>query len=284
MMHRQRSTWAGVITGALLALVLTAGAQARAAQVTEEFRRSYPLTADGRVSLSNVNGNVSITAWDRNEVKIDAIKRAETKERLDEAKIVIDAESSAIAIKTEYPHNTWHNDNPASVEYTLSVPRNARLQDIKLVNGSLMVEGTRGDVRAESVNGKVLARGLSSNAQLSTVNGPVEVVFDRLGTGAIEVKSVNGALSATIPSDAKAELTAETMNGHISNDFGLPVSDGNFVGHNLRGTLGEGGPQLTFKNVNGSISIRHAADGKPTSKSTNKLPPSRRRHTEDSVL
>jgi hypothetical protein len=73
------------------------------------------------------------------------------------------------------------------------------------------------------------------------------------------------------------------MNGHISNDFGLNVED-HMVGHNLRGTLGTGGPQLALKNVNGNISIRHAADGKPMSKATSKLAPSRRHGHHETTL
>jgi hypothetical protein len=45
-------------------------------RLTEEFHQTYPFAANGRVSLSNINGPVHITAWDRNEVKLDAIKRA----------------------------------------------------------------------------------------------------------------------------------------------------------------------------------------------------------------
>jgi len=35
---------------------------------------------------------------------------------------------------------------------------------------------------------------------------------------------VNGSLRLTLPSDAKAEVEANTVSGGISNDFGLPVS------------------------------------------------------------
>lgn len=283
MSQRRRAIWAGAIAGALLAVIFTAGVQAQA-EVRDEFHNTYPIAANGRVSLANINGNVAITAWDRNEIKLDAIKSASTKERLDEAKIIVDAQSSSIAIKTDYPHhNGWgRNDNPARVDYTLTVPRNARLDEIKLINGNLTVEGIGGDVRADSVNGKVLASGLTGRTELSTVNGAVEANFARLDTDA-RLSSVNGPLSITIPSDAKADVSAETMNGHISNDFGLNVQD-HMVGHNLRGTLGTGGPQLALKNVNGNISIRHANDGKPMSKGTSKLLPSRQHGHHETTL
>ena len=43
------------------------------------------------MELDNINGDVHISSWDRNEVKVDAIKYADTKEGLEEAKIEIDS-------------------------------------------------------------------------------------------------------------------------------------------------------------------------------------------------
>jgi DUF4097 and DUF4098 domain-containing protein YvlB len=247
----------------------------------EEFHQSYPLSAGGRVSLENINGPVTITAWDRNEVKVDAVKSARTRERLAEAKIEVSANAGSIYIKTEYPdrnltfNNDWEgrNNNPASVEYTLTVPRNARLDTIELINGKLDISGVAGDVRASSINGRVTARGLTGEAKLSTINGSLDATFDHLDAAKpITLSSVNGSLALTIPSDSNAELKANTVHGGISNDFNLPVRRGKYVGRDLAGRLGQGGPRVRLSNVNGSIRINHAADGRALSPATNLLP------------
>jgi len=97
-------------------------------ELTEEFHQTYPLAPGGRVSLSNINGKVSVAAWDRNEVKVDAVKRAFKPERLREAEIKVDAAGGHLHIETEYEHrehrskeNWTREDNPATVEYTLTV-------------------------------------------------------------------------------------------------------------------------------------------------------------------
>ena len=59
---RKHATLGGPILGSLLALLLAASAHA---QVTQDFHRTVPLSANGRVSLDNINGNVEITGWDR---------------------------------------------------------------------------------------------------------------------------------------------------------------------------------------------------------------------------
>jgi hypothetical protein len=271
MASSRRSTWTKAALGTALALIFTLGAHAQ--EVRDEFHQTYPLNATGRVMLSNINGNVQIAASDRNEVKVDAVKRAGTKERLDEARIVINSQPDSISIKTEYPsHNNTFNwgrhDNPASVDYTITVPRNARLDRITLVNGQLKIQGVTNDVRADSVNGRVEAVGLTGRVDLSTVNGPLVATFERLGANDVRLHSVNGPVTVTIPSDAETVLGASTVNGHISNDFGLRVRNHKYVGHDLRGTLGKGGTHLAMENVNGAIDVRHAADGKPLSKPT----------------
>ena len=56
-----------------IALIAIATQISLHAELTEELHKTYPIDADGRVSLKNVNGPVHISAWDRNEVQVDAI-------------------------------------------------------------------------------------------------------------------------------------------------------------------------------------------------------------------
>ncbi|MDT4965726.1 MAG: hypothetical protein QOJ64_463 [Acidobacteriota bacterium] len=245
----------------------------------EEFHQSYPLAADGRVSVGNINGDVHVTGWDRDEVKVDAIKKAYRRDRLDEAKIEIRSDNSSIHIETDYPNRTQvfnddggHENNPAIVEYTLTVPRNARIDAIELVNGKLDIENVKGDVKASSINGRLTAHGLTGATKLSTINGNLEAAFVSLDESKpISVGSVNGNLILVLPSDANAELKAGTVHGSIRNDFGLPVRHDEYVGHDLAGQLGEGGVLIKMGNVNGGISIKHASDGRPLSRATNLL-------------
>ena len=239
--------------------------QARGDELTEEFHQSYPLSANGRVSIQNINGDVQISVWDRNEVKVDAVKRAYQRERLDQAKIVVVNTADSVSIKTEYPdrNQTFTDEapkrynNPATVDYTLTIPRKARLDSAELVNGSLEIEGVEGDVRAASVNGQLKARGLAGEVKLSTVNGGVEATITRLDDSKpVTLNSVNGGIVLIIPSDAGAQIKASTVHGGITNDFGLTVNDGQYVGHELSGQIGSGGPRIRLSNVNGSIALK----------------------------
>jgi DUF4097 and DUF4098 domain-containing protein YvlB len=267
--NRQHATWLGAVLGTVCSLFLLAlGAHAsdHRGALTEEFHQTYAITADGRIELDNINGAVHISSWDRNEVKVDAVKYADTKERLDEAKIEIDSGKDYLSIRTKYPShdNTWNwgsHNNPAGVEYTLTVPRGVRLDEIKLINGSLDISGVTGEVRASCINGRLEAHDLAGRADLSTINGRLEAKFDQLAGQSVELNSVNGSVDLTIPSDSNAEVEASTVSGGINNDFGLHVNNHRFVGHDLRGELGNGGTHIKLSNVNGRVEIHHAQDG-----------------------
>src|ERR1051326_1071011 len=239
------------------------GQRARGDELTEEFHQLYPLNAAGLVSIANINGDVHISVWDQNQVKVDAVKRAYQPERLAEVTIDVLNTPDSVRIKTKYPEQDrstgerTRRNNPASVEYTLTIPRHARLTGAELVNGSLDVVGVEGDVRASLVNGNVKASGLAGEVKLSTVNGAVEANVARMDDGkGVTLSSVNGSSVLIVPGNASAEVKANTLHGGITNEFGLTVNDGEFVGHDLSGQIGAGGPRIRLSNVNGPITIK----------------------------
>ena len=242
-------------------------------ELREEFHQTYPLSPTGRISLENINGGVQIKVWDQASVQVDAIKKAYRQNRLNEAKIEVNATEENIRIKTEYPYENQNfrsderrYENPATVEYSLTVPRKAILESIELVNGSVDIDGVEGNVKATSINGRVSARGLVSEVRLSTINGPLTATFSQLDeTKPITLNSVNGSVTLVIPSNANALIRAGTVHGGITTDFGLKVKHGEYVGHSLDGQIGTGGPRIKLANVNGGIKITHAQDGLPLS-------------------
>jgi hypothetical protein len=96
-------------------------------------------------------------------VQIDAVKKARDQQRLDEARIEVNAASDSVEIKTRYPEG-HANNNPASGHYQLHVPQNARLDRINLVNGSLSVQKVSGEMSANLVNGKLRVDDLAGRA------------------------------------------------------------------------------------------------------------------------
>jgi len=260
-MKRHISALSGIILGAALAISMSASAQ----ELREEFHQTYPIAANGSVSLRNLSGAVHITTWNQNAVKVDAIKTARTQERLQEAKIVVENTADRVVIRTRYPDRNWDDGDDdhdgrslASVEYSLTIPAGASIDEVKLVSGDVDIKGVGGEVRVSSVSGNVNAEGLKGRADISSVSGDVKVTFNR-ASSRMTLKSVSGDVIALLPTDASVEVSANTVSGDISNEFGLDVEHGKYVGHHLTGRIGNGEGNLELHSVSGEIKVRSAS-------------------------
>ena len=232
-----------------LFLLLALGASGAARQ---DFQQSVVLSAHGRVAIENLYGDVRITGWDREEVRIEAVKSAADGARLDDARIVIDGTAERLSIRTQY--DGGEAGDPASVEYRINVPRTAALEDVRLVNGALSISGMAGSVKATSVNGSIKAEQLGGRADLSTVNGQVEAGFQRVAEAQpISLRSVNGPIVLSLPPGTRAQLIAQNRSGEIQSDLEQPRPQ--LTSHRFQAVLGGGGPQILLDNVNGGISI-----------------------------
>jgi DUF4097 and DUF4098 domain-containing protein YvlB len=227
----------------------------------ETFDQSYPLALGGRVSLSNVNGDVSVDVWDQPEVRIQAVKEASSRERLEGLRIEVEARDGSVDIDTRYPSSRtlgWgSNHGHASVQYTLTVPRDSRLETVELVNGHLTVHGVRGGAAIECVNGDIRATELGGSIEMEAVNGTIELEYAGFDSAdEVELETVNGAIDLVLGSGAGVDVTAETVNGRLGSELGLEVRKGKYVGATMRGSVGGGGTPVRLETVNGSITVR----------------------------
>lgn len=220
-----------------------------------EFRQAYALRPYGHVIVQNLYGDVAITAWDRNEVLVEASKKASDPRRLEDARIVVDSSSDTLSIHTQYLGTDA--EHPASVNYRIMVPRTANLENVKLINGGLLISGLAGPVKASSVNGSIRAERLRGETELSTVNGQLEAGFEHVGRGkTITLSSVNGPIHVWLPCNAAASVDADNRSGGIESEFGHPWRGPE--GHRLRTNVNRGGTPIHVHNVNGGITIRAA--------------------------
>ena len=260
---RTRTTVPVLVLMAMLAVSIAAFARD-----TEEFHKTYPLNADGVFSISNVNGKVEIKGWDQNSVQVDAVKSANEREYLEATRIEVSASSSAVIIDTKYPEH-MHNGN-VSVEYTIKIPKDARIRKVDLVNGNLVIEGVRGDITASTVNGRVEVNGSAGDLRMESVNGQVSASVAQVGRNS-KMNCVNGQVTLTLPSDLNADVHASTVSGNISNDYGAYVDHARYgPGTSMDAQIGSGGNRITISTVNGGIHLLRASDGKTASKVTQK--------------
>jgi len=234
------------------------------AETRKEPVQTFPLQEGGYLSLENIDGDVTIEGWKKNQISISAVKRGKSKD-LDRIKIVVDVDKYGgkdwIHIQTEYVESEGGFLNflrgAGSIDYAIKAPSDAILEDIELVNGNLKITGITGYLSLGTVNGSITATGMAGDAWVETVNGNLDLSFDKMGDGqSVDLESVNGAISLRIPAKANARVSAETLNGNVSSEFGLTVEKGEWVGRSMEGLVGSGGARITLETVNGNIEIK----------------------------
>lgn len=242
----------------LSALLLCGISLSATAEVTDTIEKNFEFNQQGKISLSNINGDVSITACDCSEVSFKAIIKASDQENRDKISVEIDQTNNKLKVETRYKKSqsrSWNN-NYSKVDYILSVPNAVNFRKISLVNGDLTISGVSGSLNASLVNGELESDGLTANTRVDMVNGDMTVKFVNLDNAKnIFLKSVNGDISVYLPDDANADLNAETVSGQISNDFGIEVIKGKYVGRTMRGEIGSGDVSIDMDNVNGRIRV-----------------------------
>lgn len=221
-------------------------------RVRETVDETRALAKNGRFSLENTNGRVEVSGWDREEVRVEATKRAGSERALEELKVEIVGEGDEIRVRTRYPRPRFMGGS-GRVDYAIRVPRSARVS-VENVNGRVEVHGVASQVAAETVNGSVEVRDAVGEVEASAVNGSVEVSMARVDPdGRNRLRTTNGSVRLTLPADVNAEIDAGTVNGGVSCDF--DIDGGRKTRRKLEGRIGSGGARFDLAAVNGSVRI-----------------------------
>jgi len=209
----------------------------------EEFHETFFLEKGGDLTLKNVNGAISIETWSREEVEITAVKKAGgSKKYLDRAQIKINASDRSIEIDTVYEKR---RNLRVSVTYTLVVPENTNLKFIKSTNGRLKLSGPFLSIKAYDLEGNIHA---------GTTNGSIYILLRAL-TDNVTAKTTNGGIKMALDSPVDADLTLRTSNGRIHVDMPVTIEKFSSSRRRLDGRIGNGGPEISLKTVNGSIRL-----------------------------
>lgn len=266
-----------------LALALAWTSPARAAEtVKENFQKTYPLQAGGELRVENTNGGITVEAWDRNEVRVEAVKqvRAPNAEKAREAlkalRIEVTPSAGALEILTRYPRKgdgffdwlTGSNVN-MSVTYKIKAPRELAA-NLQSTNGGVRLVGTRGRAELTTTNGGVSVEDVEGNLRLRSTNGGLTVV-DAAGTldgvttnggitahltevdGDISLRTTNGGVTLRLPESLRATVDVATSNGGIHSD--LAVEGGEKTRRSLTGDINGGGGKLFVRSTNGGVRL-----------------------------
>ncbi|UCE40601.1 MAG: DUF4097 family beta strand repeat protein [Candidatus Aminicenantes bacterium] len=191
----------------------------------EKFEKTESLARDGKVEIRNISGDVDVVTWDRNEVKIDALKTSKAssmdkaKENASKVKIEVTRENGILKIETKYPKPSIKNLS-VSVNYKVTIPSQAAVK-AKSVSGSVTLENIGGNAAAETKSGNVTVYGARNGAKAETVSGSVKVrdidngVYCKTASGNVRAENVTGNADLKCVS---GDVTAENIRGDVEAD------------------------------------------------------------------
>lgn len=258
-----------VLTLATLALC----AAANAASLDEAWDHTFEVKPGTSLVLSNVNGSVKITAWDRPQIRVHALKHVggatadAAKKAMQAIRIEVGQTASSVTIKTRAPNseNGWSlwdlftgDSVQHEVTYEISVPRSLNV-NAETVNGPVTLTGLNGVLKAETTNGSIGVAACSGALTAETTNGKIQAQLqDVKPNSKLSLETTNGSITLDVPQGFAARLDAETTNGTISSD--IPVATTGVARNELHGTINGGGNStVTLSTTNGAIHIRQSA-------------------------
>ncbi len=195
------------LTSSITIALLILATIAVAAQ--DEVHQSYPLNANGTVSVTNISGFIRITGWSENRVQVDAVKRG-NKEDFSLVEIRVTNSPERLQVETISQRSNWRGNRNVWVEYELKVPRGALLNSIATTSGDITITDAGSRVTARSTSGNITVRGTSGDTNLNTTSG--DITADRTN-GALTIHSTSGTVRV---SDVSSKLIVHTTSGDIT--------------------------------------------------------------------
>lgn len=178
-----------------------------AAQAVQNIDRSLPTGATPSVEISSVQGRVTVSAWDQQEVKVTG-----TIEN-DETKFEFSGDQSHVIIKVRPKSGKNHGHDEVILD--IKVPAGAAI-DVNTVSANIDVRGVRGVQQLEAVSGDVTTTAYDEEIDVRTISGDA-VVNGTGGNGRVDAQSVSGDVKVR---GVNGELQARSVSGKLELDLG----------------------------------------------------------------
>lgn len=240
----------------------------------QKIDTTYAFDKSGVVDLGLVSGDIVVTGWTRNEVKVFAsieigyfeysltssrvqIRAKSRRNRMGESRIEVSVPigtevrassvSGNVAVRGSAGRVTANTvsgevevrDASDAVEIH-AVSGDLRGEKLRgriranTVSGDLRLDDVVGDLRGKSVSGSLTIRGALDGLEFESMSGDFEFRGDFRGTGTFSANTHSGDLRLTLPENLAANLELKTFSGDMRTEFPLTLQPGAQVGRRTR--------------------------------------------------
>lgn len=239
------------------------------------FAQEYKHNVKGakKIEISELVGQIKIQGHNGAELVIKASELPETPERAKGLKPI----STGGVDNTKIGLSLTETDQVISIsgvtkqsseaDYIFMIPDGLAVEidySSPFADDKLEVEGFGGELEISTLNSDVALMSITGPVVLDMVNGNIDLVFSSVNQDSpMSIKTINGDIDISFPSNAKAGLEMSSLHGDIYTDLDIKVNrekeEGlKFIGgmSNINGTLNGGGVEMAISTINGNIYLR----------------------------
>jgi hypothetical protein len=209
---------------AALLLLLNGCGRADNRVLEEVSEKVYRVEPDANISIHNQDGAVLVYGSEVNEVQVQSLKKAYSRERLNQIAIDVSTQPGALSVTARVPPRPkWaFGDYSGTVDCTITVPATATISALDLNAGEVFLDSMRGPkVHARLNDGRIVARNCFTNLDLTMKRGALTLTYDwwEQEKFSAQVNVGQGNAWVFLPTEAAFRLIAYAGNGKIANDF-----------------------------------------------------------------
>jgi len=225
-------------------------------EATAAFADTLTITTSTRLVLRAINGTVAVTGnMPAGTVIVEGVRRVgsdninDARDRLNDISVRITELGNVVNVTTEHLEDP--DGRSYEVDYRVFVPPTFQV-DVEQVSGDIRVQELRDEIVVNSVNGSVDATDVSGNLRVNVTNGVIKADVTLRAGGVVDLRTVNGDLSLTIPANTSSTLEAMVVSGSIE-ITNLLLNGQTITSSRVTGTLGGGNGTITLAVTNGGI-------------------------------
>lgn len=256
------------------------------------YQQTYQVSSPAKLYVENIRGSVFVRAGEAQEIAIQAVMDLKSGQ-VDSTRVELsqDALGSVRAItRVDADRGLFGSGiNPCKVSYTITAPPACDVE-ISAISSSIVVEGLQGSFNLKQVSGSVALTDLAGTFDIDSVSGSVTGLrlngkFARLKTvsgdvhlgdsqvvdlmahtvsgdltvesplvdGPYMLETVSGDARLVVPPETHCEVSSRSFSGETY--IGLSSTYLQHSGRSRRIIVQDGGPQVSFRSMSGSLSI-----------------------------
>lgn len=214
-------------------------------------KQTFALNKGAAVSISTLNGTISVEAWDQPQAEVKIIKRGKTDANVQNAPVTIKNDKDNLSLDASQTGNV-------EISFEVKLPRSLGAVKFTSTNGAIDISDVDGNIIVEATNGAITLDNVSGIERVTAVNGTIDADLNSAPKDRpMKFETTNGEINLSFNPNFNATLEASTVRGsiNIDDEINIPVQKSRPIGQRANGPIGKGGPPLTVTTVNGGINI-----------------------------